>query len=91
LQRAALVSLGKGLERNAVSGQSSAYLTSPTLSDPYVAAIVIGPQSRSNNQPKWNRNMRVSLICFANILFTLFNNQLGCQAEPPAAEGGETY
>ena len=52
MQRAALVSLGKGPERNAVSGQSSAYLTSPTLSDPYMAAIVVGLLSGSNRSAK---------------------------------------
>jgi hypothetical protein len=52
LQRAALVSLGKGPERNAVRGQSSAYLTSPTLSDPYMAAIVVGLLSGSNRSAK---------------------------------------
>jgi hypothetical protein len=46
-----------------------------------------GPTIRQSGTGTW----RVTSICFANILFTIFNNLLICQAEPPVADGAEWF
>src|SRR3977135_3271045 len=51
----------------------------------------LGPSPGPTTSQRGTRTWRVSLICYANTLFILFNYRFGCQAEPPAAHGGEKY